>query len=285
MILALVSREPTPATLGLATVRLDGVELVPMTPLEALDTLRPGDAALGRLDVRPTLDGVDDGLWALGVLAARGVTVANGPAFLLATHDKLLTARILRRAGLPHPRTRVVRGNRPAPPLDTPVVVKPRHGSWGRGVTLCDTDADFAAELARIADEPWYVAHGALVQDLVPPVGHDLRLLVAGDRVVGCVRRVAAPGEWRTNVALGAHRERAQPPPLAIRIALDAARAVGAALVGVDLLPTDDGFTIVELNGAVEFSRDYRPDGDVFREAVLELVRAVVERHSEPVAA
>src|SRR5687767_7298631 len=105
MIFALVSREPTPATLGLATVRVSGLELVPMTPLEALDTLRPGDAALGRLDVRPTLDGVDDGLWVLGVLAARGVTVANGPGFLLAAHDKLLTARILRRTGLPHPRT------------------------------------------------------------------------------------------------------------------------------------------------------------------------------------
>ena len=203
------------------------------------------------------------------------MTVANGPGFLLAAHDKLLTARILRRTGLPHPRTRVVRGNRPALPLATPVVVKPRHGSWGRGVTLCNSEADYAAALERVSDEPWYAAHGALVQELVPPVGHDLRLLVAGDRVVGCVRRVAAPGEWRTNVALGAHREHAQAPPLAIRIALDAARAVGAALVGVDLLPTDDGFTIVELNAAVEFHRDYRPDGDVFREAALELARAV----------
>ena len=252
-------------------MRVDGVEFVPMTPVEALESLGPGDAALGRLDVLPTLDGVDDGLWALGVLAARGVRVLNGPAFLLATHDKLLTARLLRRAGLPHPRTRVVRGSRVPPSLETPAVVKPRHGSWGRAVTLCRDDAELAAELARIQDEPWYLQHGALVQDLVPPVGHDLRLLVAGDRVVGCIRRVAQTGEWRTNVALGARREPAVAPPVAIRMALDAARAVDATLVGVDLLPTEDGWTIVELNGAVEFTADYRPGGDVFHEAALEI--------------
>ena len=43
-----------------------------MTPKQALERLGPGDAVLGRLDVLPTLDGMDDGLWALGALAARG---------------------------------------------------------------------------------------------------------------------------------------------------------------------------------------------------------------------
>src|SRR5262245_13454084 len=288
MLVALVSREPSPTTLQLASARAHGAELVPMTPLEALVRLGPGDAALGRLDVRPTLDGVDDGLWALGVLAARGVTVVNSPGALLAAHDKLLTARILRRAGLPHPRTAVVRGSRTEVSLEPPVVVKPRYGSWGRSVTRCETPEELAAELARIRDEPWYAAHGAIVQALVPPPGHDLRLVVAGERVVGCVRRVAAPGEWRTNVALGARRVEAQAPPAAIRIALGAARSVGAALVGVDMLPTSDGFTILEVNGAVEFTGEYRPHGDVFGEAVSEIVRAVndaTERRPEPLAA
>ena len=149
-------------------------------------------------------------------------------------------------------------------------------------MTLCHDDAELAAELARIQDEPWYLQHGALVQDLVPPVGHDLRLLVAGDRVVGCIRRVAQAGEWRTNVALGARREPAVAPPVAIRMALDAARAVDATLVGVDLLPTEDGWTIVELNGAVEFTGEYRPQGDVFREAALELVASLTADRAAP---
>ena len=64
-----------------------------MTPHEALASLRAGDGALGRLDVLPPdARRVDDGLRALGAVAARGVHVLNDPAALLATHDKLLTA-------------------------------------------------------------------------------------------------------------------------------------------------------------------------------------------------
>ncbi len=282
MRVALVSAVPSPATLALAAVRVPGVELVPMTPAGALERLRGGDAALGRLDVRPTLDGVEDGLWTLGVLAARGVAVLNDPGALLAAHDKLLTARLLRRAGLPHPRTWRVRGDRPAPSVEPPVVVKPRHGSWGRSVALCTTDAAVDEELDRIRHEEWYRVHGAIVQELVAPVGHDLRLVVAGARVIGAVQRVAAPGEWRTNVALGARRVAVTPPPVAIGLALAATRAVGTALAGVDLLPTGDGFAVLEVNGAVEFTNDYRPDGDAFYEAALEI--GLAARNADPEA-
>lgn len=284
MRIALVSQDPSPATLALSAVRVRGLELVPMTPVDAASALEPGDAALGRLDVRPTLDGVERGLWSLGVLAARGVTVLNGPGTLLATHDKLLTSRILRRADLPHPATRHIQGGRPFPALAPPVVLKPRHGSWGRHVTLCETDDELTEALQRIGDEPWYVEHGALLQELVPPTGSDLRLVVAGGRVVGSVRRVAAPGEWRTNVALGARRVPVDPPLAAVRLALDAARATSAALVGVDLMATpDEGFAILELNGAVDFTRDYRAHGDVFREAALELARAACDSSTDMV--
>jgi RimK family alpha-L-glutamate ligase len=254
-----------------------GVRWEQLTPSEALRVLRPGDVALGRLDVLPTLDGVDDGLWALGELEARGVRVLNAAAALLAAHDKLLTARLLRRAGLPHPRTRLVRPGGRATALPSPAVVKPRFGSWGRDVVRCDDAASLGAHLERVSGEAWFAAQGALVQELVPPRGYDLRLVVAGRRVVGAVNRLAAPGEWRTNVALGAVRIPARPPADACALAVAAASAAGIDLVGVDLLPTPDGgWTIVELNGAVDFTAEYRPGGDVFAEVGFELVRAAL---------
>jgi RimK family alpha-L-glutamate ligase len=275
--IAIVCRTPSPTTVALSRVALRGVEIVPMTPTEAAGSLRADDAALGRLDVLPTLDGIEDGLWALGVLDARGITVLNGPATLLATHDKLVTARILRRAGLPHPVTCHVRGSRPAPSIGAPAVVKPRHGSWGAHVVACETDVELEVALQRVEREPWYLQHGALVQELVRPTGYDLRLVVAGNRVVGAIRREAAPGEWRTNVALGASRVPIDPPADAVRLALAAARAASATLVGVDLLPTPDGgFAILELNGAVDFTVDYGPERDVFREAALEIAAAAL---------
>ena len=98
--------------------------------------------------------------------------------------------------------------------------------------------------------------------------------------VVGAVRRIAAPGEWRTNVALGAVRQPVQPAPEVCVLAIAAARAIEADLVGVDLLPAPDGgHIVIELNGAVEFNEQYAFDGgDVFERTVAALLR-------DPVAA
>jgi RimK family alpha-L-glutamate ligase len=240
-----------------------------LTPSEALARLEPGDVALGRLDVRPTLDGVERGLWALGALADRGVTVLNPPSALLTAHDKLLTARALGRAGLPHPRTRLVLPGETVE-AEPPVVVKPRYGSWGSDVVLCHDQRELEATLEALWDRPW-AGQGALVQDLVPSQGHDLRLVVACGVVVGAVRRHAAPGEWRTNVALGGRREPVEAPPDACALAVAAAAAADADLVGVDLLPSGDGWIVLELNGAVDFTRAYARAHDVFSAAAASM--------------
>jgi RimK family alpha-L-glutamate ligase len=240
-----------------------------LAPGEALARLRPGDVALGRLDVRPTLDGVEKGLWALGALEEHGVVVLNPPSALLTAHDKLLTARALARAGLPHPRTKLVLPGDNAD-VEPPVVVKPRYGSWGRDVVRCLSAAELERTLTELEERPWS-AQGALVQELVPPCGFDLRIVVAGGLVIGAIRRRAAPGEWRTNVALGGSREPVVPPPDACALAVAAAEAAGADLVGVDLLPTGRGWTVLELNGAVDFTRAYAREHDVFEVALSAL--------------
>ena len=289
MRVAVIAHDSTFANRSLVEVGCRGADWCLMTPDEALASLESGDIAIGRIDVLPTLDGVDEGMWALGALEARGVTVLNGASVLLAAHDKLLTARLLRRAGLPHPRTRLITGARPVSPLSAPVVVKPRFGSWGLGVERCDDEAALKVLLAELPREPWYQAHGALVQELVPPVGFDLRIVVAAGHVIGAISRVAPPGEWRTNVTLGAERRATTPPPDACVLALAAAQATGAALVGVDLLPDGCGrWTVVEINGAVEFNGEYalHEGADPFAEAAFRLAGAAIcARVGEPAQA
>jgi tetrahydromethanopterin:alpha-L-glutamate ligase len=256
-----------------------------LTPAQALTRLGFGDVALGRLDVLPSLDGVEPGLWALDRLDARGVTVLNPRRALVAAHDKLATAEALFAARIPHPRSVHVAPWLPAPELEPPLVVKPRFGSWGADVIRCDDPGSLAAALTDIRDRPWYDATGAVAQKLVQPQGYDLRIVVAGGTVVGAVRRVATPGEWRTNIALGGRREPVDPPDDARAIALAAAAAVGGDLVGVDLLPADLGsWVVLEVNGAVDFNGTYSLADDVYAEARQALLCRSASVHVEPAA-
>jgi RimK family alpha-L-glutamate ligase len=258
-IFAVVAHRVTPTNTRLGAV---------LTPAQALTRLGRGDIALGRLDVLPSLDGVEPGLWALDRLAAAGVTVLNGRRTLVAAHDKLATAAAMFAAGVPHPRTEHVAPWLPTPELEAPIVFKPRFGSWGRDVVRCDHGAAIDQTLADLQGSAWFEATGAVAQKLVAPRGFDLRLVVARGRVIGAVKRIAAPGEWRTNVALGARREPVSPPPDACAIAIAAAAAIGGDLVGVDLLPADVGtWVVLEMNGAVDFTSAYSFDDDVFAAA------------------
>jgi RimK family alpha-L-glutamate ligase len=257
-----------------AAARL-GVDAAVLAPEQATRRLRAGDVALGRLDVLATLDGPEPGLSTLQSLENKGVLVLNRAAALLGAHDKLATAVSLAARWLPHPRTAHV-GAATDLALGFPVVVKPRFGSWGRDLTVCRSRPALESCLAELRRKAWFRRQGALVQELIQPQGYDLRILVAAGEVVGAVKRVTAPGEWRTNVALGAERSRLAPPPQACLIALGAAAALGTDLVGVDLLPDGNGgWVVLELNGAVDFTREYGlGTADVFERVVHLLMRS-----------
>lgn len=279
--IAIVSTRATDTNLRLAAAVPRGTRGFVVAPDDALRELDSRDAALGRLDVRPTLDGVEDGVGQLEALEERGVAMLNAPVALLLAHDKLTTASALTAAALPHPPTRAVVDADAPSPLPFPLVLKPRYGSWGRDVVLCADETAYRRALSTLRARPWFAATGAVAQQLVPPLAHDLRLVVAAGDVIGAVKRVAAPGEWRTNVALGATRHPVDPSPAACELAIASAAAIGADLVGVDLLPVGPGrYVVLELNGAVDFSPVYAPGGDIF----ALVMRALVSRlESEPV--
>ena len=264
--------EPTSEDIARAWRSL-GIDALVLEPDQAVRELGRGDVALYRLDVLPTLDGFEPGLGRAADLHLRGVRILNPPRTVLGAHDKLETARRLAAAGLPHPRTTSIRDPLAEIDLDPPFVVKPRHGSWGVDVFRCDTEPELRRCLRAVEHRSWFERHGAVVQELVPAAHRDLRVVVAGGRVVGAAAREAQAGEWRSNVSLGARLVPAVPGPDAMQSALAAVAAVGGDLVGVDLMPRENGgFVVIELNGAVAFDDRYSlPGTNAYVEAARSL--------------
>jgi RimK family alpha-L-glutamate ligase len=238
----------------------------------------PGYVVLARLDVLSTLDGIERGLWDLPRVKRTGAQLLNGPLALIAAHDKLSTALILGGAGVQQPATAHLR-DATVPSFGPPYVVKPRFGSWGRDVHLCGDEDELRWRLRHLAHRRWFRRHGALVQALIEPTGRDLRVLVAAGRVVGAVERHAAPGEWRTNVALGAERRRVDPPPAASALALRAAAAIDIDLAGVDIATDSAGsHHVIEINGAVDFTPAY---GDAVFASASRALCVLTDRSSD----
>jgi len=238
------------------------------------------DVLLARIDVCSTLDGIEPGVELLTQLEHAGVRVLNSAEALTAAHDKLVTAERLAAAGLPYPLTVSARPGA-APELDfgPPYVVKPRFGSWGQGVLYCESQRSLKRTLSRLRGCGWFERGGAVVQQFLPNDGVDLRVVVAGGSVIGAIKRRAAPGEWRTNIALGGTRVPALPSMQAMVLAMGAAAAIGGDLVGVDLLPTPEGLAVVEINGCVDFTPEYAAPGrDIYADAVRQLLHRASAR-------
>ncbi len=282
----------TPTNVALLAAFRDLGRRASLLPASALATTpAAGSLYLGRLDVRRSLDGIEEGLEELRELELQGARVLNSPAALFRCHDKLTTALALHGAGVPHPRTELIDVDAAPPPFGPPYVVKPRFGSWGCDVVRCETERQLKRTLARLSARPWFRSNGALVQELVPCAGRDLRVVVAGGQIVGAIVRVAPPGDWRTNISLGGTREPVVPSSDARSLALAAAEAVGGDLVGVDLVATDRSHSVIEVNGCVDFTADYALHGDAFGRAAnalaavadaVELEQAVSARRRLP---
>lgn len=204
---------------------------------------------------------------ALHRLQLAGVPVLNPPAAIEACVDKYLAIARLQAAGLPVPRTAVCEDVPQALAafhrLGKDVVVKPVFGSEGRGIMRVENEA--------LADRVFrtLVRTGAVLylQEFIDHPGHDLRALVLGNRVLAAMRRFST-GDFRTNVAQGGRFEAFSLSPAQADLALRAARAVGAPLAGVDLLPDRSGDVfVVEVNSAPGFAAlSQTTDLDVARE-------------------
>lgn len=195
--------------------------------------------------------------YAAHALETVGCTVVNSFASVDVCGDKWRTSAALVRSGVPTPRTALALtpegGVEALRELGYPAVLKPKCGSWGRGVALLKDEetARIALELStsRLSPE----AQVVYLQKAVPKPGRDIRVVVVGGRALGAVYRRSE--EWRTNVARGAAVEPCPLSPGLAHVAVAAAAAVGAEIAGVDMVEDADGApTVLEVNGRTEFA-------------------------------
>lgn len=205
------------------------------------DLLHDADAVLVRMMPPGSLEQVVFRMDALHRLIAAGVPVMNPPGAVETAVDKYLATARLEAAGLPVPPTwtgETAEGAMAAfERLGGDVVVKPLFGSEGRGLVRV-ADLETARRVFHAIERIGSVLY---LQKAIRHPGHDWRLFVLGGRVIGAIRRHCPAGDWRSNVAIGGRAEAAQPGDEAERLAIAAARAVGARMAGVDLLPDADG--------------------------------------------
>lgn len=190
---------------------------------------------------------------ALHRLEAAGIPIINPPRAIETCVDKYLATARLKTAGLPVPDTVVCETPEQAIQsffaLGGDVVVKPLFGSEGQGIVRV-SDPDVALRVFRSLGSVQAVLY---LQRYVRHPGYDVRAFVVGDDVLAAMRRISTGG-FRTNVSRGA---RFEPYEMAFEwraLAIRSARAVGALVAGVDLLPDENGSPlVVEVNSAPGF--------------------------------
>jgi RimK family alpha-L-glutamate ligase len=205
------------------------------------------DALLVRSMPPGTLEQVVFRMNALARVEQQGTPVLNPPRSLEIAIDKYLALARIGDAGLLVPPTLTCQtceaAMRAFDELGGDVVVKPLFGSEGRGMTRV-SDVALALRAFKLLEQ---LGAAVYLQQYLPHYGYDLRVLVIGDQVLAMRR--TNPNDWRTNVSRGATTEPVELDATLTGMARTAARAVGAPLAGVDLLPARDGNVyVLEVN-------------------------------------
>ena len=180
-------------------------------------------------------------------------TTAKSQA-IMRSRNKLRSLQVLSKAGVGLPKT--VFANHPKNGNVTqlielvggpPVVIKLLEGTQGIGVVLAETN-----KAAKSTIEAFYgLKKHVLVQEFVAEAkGADIRAFVIGGRVVGAIRRQGVEGEFRSNLHRGGNAVAITLTPDEEQAAIEATRALGLKVAGVDMLPSDRGPLVLEVNSS-----------------------------------
>jgi [lysine-biosynthesis-protein LysW]--L-2-aminoadipate ligase len=215
------------------------------------------------------------------VLESRGKAVVNSYKAASVCGNKLLTSIVLSRAEIPTPRTFLTftedASLKALEQLGYPAVLKPVVGSWGRLVALVK-DSDSAKSLIEARQFMHPIQQVYYFQEKVKRPERDIRCYVIGDRAVAAMHRHATADEWRTNTARGAVAEKLSITPELEELSVRAAQAVGGGAFGIDLMETDSGLVVHEVNHTTEFKSLVGATGVDVPRLLLEYVVQLVKQ-------
>ncbi|HEX6199571.1 MAG TPA: 30S ribosomal protein S6--L-glutamate ligase [Thermoanaerobaculia bacterium] len=192
------------------------------------------------------------GLAVLRQFEMMGVFAANESQAVARSRDKLRSLQLFSRRDIGIPRTAFARRREDLRDAikrvgGTPVILKLLEGTQGVGVIL----AESVSTAESVLDAMHSLKQNILIQAFIKEsAGQDIRAIVVGDRVVAAMRRRAAEGEFRSNVHRGASTEALTLEPDYEKTALEAAHALGLNIAGVDLMPSNDGPMVLEVNSS-----------------------------------
>ena len=181
-----------------------------------------------------------------------GVFCTNESQAISRSRDKLRCLQILAREGIGLPVTGFAHATQDLDGLietvgGAPVVIKLLEGTQGMGVVLAETHqaAKSVIEAFRQLDA------NILVQEFIKEAaGSDIRCFVIEGKVVAAMRRQGAEGDFRSNLHRGGKAEKIKLTPEERSTAIRAAKAMGLRVAGVDLLRSNHGPVVMEVNSS-----------------------------------
>jgi ribosomal protein S6--L-glutamate ligase len=181
-----------------------------------------------------------------------GTFTANESQAITRSRDKLRSLQLLSRNGIALPVTGFAHSTKDIDGLletvgGAPVVVKLLEGTQGVGVVLAETKKAAESVIAAFRQ----LDANILVQEYIKEAGgSDVRVIVVGGRVVAAIKRTGAAGDFRSNLHRGGTAEKIRLTPEERSIAVRSAKTLGLNVSGVDLLQSNHGPVVMEVNSS-----------------------------------
>jgi ribosomal protein S6--L-glutamate ligase len=209
-----------------------------------------------------------------------GVFSLNESVAISRSRDKLRSMQLLARKGIGLPVTGFANSPNDTDDLldlvgGAPVVVKLLEGTQGKGIVLAETRkaAESVVEAFRGLNANF------LVQEFVKEAGgSDIRCLVIGEKVVAAMKRQAIEGEFRSNLHRGGSAELIKISPEERSTAVRAARIMGLNVAGVDILRSNHGPVVLEVNSSPGLEGIEKATGKDVAGTIIEYI----EKHAQP---